>query len=1008
MRVMQRVVSAVIVGGLLCVLAPAIPTVATEPGPTVATEPSPEPTVATESSPEPESAGETQPEPTEEANPEPVVSDEPAPSVTVSAHGDPLTGHIVVHIEIFHLDAGARTMRVELFKGGEYDAVFNLPCPAVSDPGLPGLTHRCDAVLTNLTEPGEYGVILTRALAEPVETTVVVAPFVFEWWNAYDVTRLELDPATGLTDVGLTLPFVPGSAGDVVLTARTDNDGDGTPDTTVATISCSNTSDRAFACGTGDDPLPALCTNDAFGAPSCTPGRYHYWFAINGHLTSLVHEAVYQQLSDYNAGVREAAADHAAGGVLQDVVDLDSFVLGSSEVCRTENAPGCHDNGYYTEWMHLLIDQWPASLQYFEVNRQGSTATVSAAALSLPQGTHGTHLEIEYGPVDDPASRSTLACAGASCPDVQVEGLGHGDYDFTLNVVNDHPRVSIVTYDGDPQQWGQDVLASSHHDIVPEFAPSLTGAIDIDPSGGQATLTVDLWDVRELPAPYLVHVTLDDPSAGEVWFSADVHCPPFSDSARPRVTHRCSIPLDSPPHPGTYLLSAGIGDEWFDESVDVTVEDVHGWWENAHVVSSHTDMFTGSTDIQIEFPDAPPGLDVDHLELWKSGDGGTDQPAGTISCTRSDHDVLTCGAVGLAPLCSDTAFTSNCSGSEAYLLRFNGHTLGLTIRASFKQLSRYEEGAFFGGQDFADGTPYDVGDYTLTSSDVCTEVDQPHCFDDGYYTTWMARFVQSFTSANQAIGFTVTTDRTAATVSVRPPVLPTGSHGVTLQLAFGLTGEQPNVVDLVCGASACDDVVLRDLSPGAYDFALRAFNQHPQVTIVDVNGSELPWGRDVLASITHAPVDIVAPTTTVRGRVTGTGAVPLRGIAVTASRHPGTDAPLATRWLAALPATTTDVKGEYAFAGLEQGVYTLAFADPRGRYESTTVRDVVVGASGRAIDVSLSPVDLPAGHEPEDGAINRDRLPDTGGPSSGLVSVGVWLTLLGAASLVRIRRTARR
>ena len=64
------------------------------------------PAVAVEAAPTAQSAGEEM----------------PSPRVEVSASGDSTRGHVVAHVKIFDLDQGARTMRVEMFKGEQYDA----------------------------------------------------------------------------------------------------------------------------------------------------------------------------------------------------------------------------------------------------------------------------------------------------------------------------------------------------------------------------------------------------------------------------------------------------------------------------------------------------------------------------------------------------------------------------------------------------------------------------------------------------------------------------------------------------------------------------------------------------------------------------------------------------------------------------------------------------------------------------------------------------------------------
>ena len=145
---------------------------------------------------------------------------------------------------------------------------------------------------------------------------------------------------------------------------------------------CQHLGGREFDCDSGDSPLPPLCTDGPFGASTCVPAQSRYWFVVNGHVTTLVHEAMFRERSQFEIGVHDAGTDKLAGKRLQDRIDLDSFVLSSRFVCRTSNAPNCHDLGYYTEWMASARQ---LVVQYFDVDRDGSHATVSAAAGMPPQ-----------------------------------------------------------------------------------------------------------------------------------------------------------------------------------------------------------------------------------------------------------------------------------------------------------------------------------------------------------------------------------------------------------------------------------------------------------------------------------------------------------------------------------------------------------------------------------------------------------------------------------------------
>ena len=947
-----------------------------------------------------------------EAQSAPVAS--ASPSVTVTAAGDPTSGHIIAHVEIFNLDEGTRTLRVEMSKDDQYGAAYNVTCPTVVDASIPGLTHRCDAEMPTLSEPGDYRVIVTRALSTQVVTTVTVAPFEHTWWNGMRVVRALLDPFTGQSQVHVQFPSVPEAEIPVVLVARVDTDDNGAPDTDAATIPCRDVGDRTFDCDTGDTPLPPLCTDVPFGAPTCVGAESRYWFAVNGHVTTLVHEATHRQLSEFERGLREAEADKAAGMRLDDTIDLDSFVLSSQFVCRNANAASCHQLGYYTKWMRLLVDDWPGAVQYVDVDRNGSHARVSAAAGVLPGGRHGTHLQISYGRADGTGDRLRTSCGGATCSNVEVSGLEQGDYEFQLELFNDHPAVRVEDYDGVIEQWGQNVLARSPAIVVPEREPSVAGSVEVDPVSGRARLSLALLDVAELADPYRLGVQLDDVSAGESVFSGDVTCPPFVDTANPSVTHRCAVEFAAP-RPGKYLLTVSVGEVTL-RSVEVEVGDIDGWWEHPVVRSLVIDRFTGFIDIDVSFPDAPVDLFINHLDISPDvdGDGVIDGAGGTMSCGRDASGMLVCQTEDLPPLCTSGPFVSTCSGAESYLVTFRGNPTGLSIPASFTQMSRYEEGVFFGDQDFASDVPYDVGDFVLSSTDECNEVDAPHCFDDGYYLTWMGRFVRGFTAHSDGLDFIVNALNRTATIHVKPPRLPTGVNGVSLQLAYGPVGTAPTIIDLICTAGSCEDVVVRDLAEGRYAFVLRAFNNHPRVDVVDRDGTEGQWGQTVIASLAHDPITIGEPVPAIGGTVTDSHGKPLRGIVVTASSRPTAStmtfrsAEVLIQAMAAESAVT-DKDGHFAFADLMPGVYTLTFTDPSGRFKTVVLPSVKVDGSGISVTVTLiragAPSDGTGGgtDTPLEGA-----LPDTGGARLGDLVAGVAATGLGVVLVLTSRLRSRR
>lgn len=940
----------------------------------------------------------------------PVSATAAEPRVHLSAAADTALGHVVIKVQIFDLDEPARTIRVEANNGSVYGAAYNVACPRVSS-GATGRTHACDVPMPELTEPGTYTVTVTRAVATPVVETVVVAPFIHEWWTAAEIRSLSVSPDTGAAGVDLRFTSVPETERPLRVEAWTDSDGDGALDTEAAVLACAPEG-ADIACTTGPDPLPALCVDDAFGPATCATGRHRYEFLANGNRTGLTYEAAFQQLSAYDAGARDGAADYASGTPLSEVLDLDTFVLGSSAVCRTADAPACREAGYYTAWMAAFAAAWPNSVRYVDVVRAGDTAAVSAAVAPLPTGDHGVHLDIVFGPVDDPSDRRSVSC-GNGCTDLAIDGLTGGDYEFVLSVVNDHPEVTIQTIDGNTVVWGGGTLVQTAPQVVAPYPQSATARVTVDPETLLSQLDIDLLDVRTLSTPGATPFVMEEPSsAGSV--SGTVTCVPVVEIARPRVTHTCTAPLEPAPAPAIYTVAIDTGSDLL--VVDgVVVEAIAGWWTSPRAVVVDTDIFTGQTDLVIEFPDAPSDLMTVDLGLWadQDGDGTGDTSMGAVGCSR-ESGVLTCRVQGLPPVCSDGAFTSNCSGGEGYLLEYRGRAVPVTIPATFRQLSRYEEGAFFAHQDFAADTPYEVEDFVLESGAVCAESDESHCFDTAYYTTWMDLMVQSFTALAPE-DFEVAVDGTTATVSVVAPSMPTGQHGVELRLVHVPPGGDAQTQVIECEpVTGCTPVTLMGLAPGEHQVELQLFDRHPRVTVTTHDGSEVTRGQEVIATVEHAPVVIDAVASEVRGVVSDSTGAPLSGVTVEARPVPNEPAPpevaVARAPRAALltmtHSTVTDVTGAYTLAVPAPGLYDVSFTDPWGRVSSFVAYAVRIGPDGAVLDVTLPPsVPLvPSGDgrgtDRSSDAATQTGLPATGGPASGALLAGLLMVLSGLGLLL--------
>lgn len=809
------------------------------------------------------------------------------PTVQVTAHGDTILGHVVVEVEIFDLDESDRTLRVEATDGEHYDAAYNVRCPRVGVVGEPGLSHRCDVPMPGLTRPGTYTVIITRALAEPVITTVTVAPFVHEWWTALGAPVVVTDPDTGVTDLAVSFTAVPAAERPLDAAAWVDGDGDGAPETEASGLTCVDEG-PTVACSTGSAPLPPLCVDGAFDAPVCEAGRHVYEIVVNGHRTGVTHDAAFRQLSAYDAGARDGAADQAAGVPLGATVDLDEFVLGSTDVCATADHAGCREAGHYTAWMAAFVGSWPTAVRYVDVLRDGDTARVSAAVASLPVGAHGVHLEIVHGPVDDPSDRRVVSC-GPGCTDLVLDGLGEGPQEVWLQVVNDHPAVEVRAIDGDTVAWGGGtVLARTDSQVVAAHPPTATARIEVDPETVVASLHVELFDVPSLPAAALTPVTVEDPGSGTTAYAGTMTCEAAVDAARPRLTHVCSASLGSAPPAGTYAMTVDLGSEVLVVD-DVVVAPVAGWWTRPEARQATVDPFTGQLDLVVAFPDAPATLTAASLDLGADtdGDGTADTAAGSAACGR-EAGVLTCRADDLPPVCSDGAFESSCSGGEGYVLQYRGLPVPLTVEAVFRQLSRYEEGAYFARQDFAADAPYDVGDLLVGGAAVCAESDEPHCFDTGYHATWLDLLVRGFAAAMQD-GFDVTVDGATAAVTVDRPPLPQGAHGTGLRLVHVTPDATSVTTQLVCRHdTGCAPVTFERLAPGVHAFAVEVYDQHPRTVTTTIDGSEVTRGQQVIATAAPVQVTITAQGPVLQGVVTHASGSPTT---TATTRLPGTGGP---------------------------------------------------------------------------------------------------------------------
>lgn len=759
------------------------------------------------------------------------------PSVEVGAAGDPRRGHVVVSVRIHDLDADVTTMRVEMFGAGGYDAAYNVTCPRVTDADDPSLTHRCEVPMPEITTPGTYRVILTRALATQQVLEVDVAPFAHEWWT--DVaSSFDVDPDDGTTDARLAFGSVPPAELPLDVVARSEA---GTTPLPCTPTEAPEGQDVEVVC-TSDNPLPPLCVDDAFDAATCAADQHRYRFEAAGHDTGVVHEAVFQEVTEYAAGHAAGTADQRAGRDLTGV-DLDSFVLTSSDGCRVANLPRCRENGYYTGWTQALVEDWPRAVRYLDVVRDGDRAVVSAAVSTLPEGAHGLHLELAHWPADDPADVSTVVCGG-SCTDVAVTGLPTGPRVFALRVVDDHPSVTVSTYDGDTSTRGDGVLVELVGDPVPDHQPSAHADLTVD-DDLVGRLVVELWDLPAVPGPRQVQLSLDAVDDGLGWLSEVVDCTAVDDADRPRVSLRCEATIDPAPPSGAYVVTAALGGTTLTDDVDLVVAD--GWWDAPRLVSSTTDPFTGQTDLVVAFPDAPADVGVDHLELWedREGYGTPTRRTGTVDCA-DDDGVLTCAIENLDPLCTSGPFASACSGAETHLLVHRGRVVPLPITASFTQPSRYEEGVFFAHDGFASGLDYAVDDLVLESSAVCTESDATHCYDAGFYTTWLGLLRDRLSGPSFADAVQLQVGGGSATVQVPRVPQATGAHGVSLHLRHTTPSGVVTTSDVDCSDEACAAVVLDGLEPGEHEIDLVAENHHPRVVVTTLDGTEVEWGDDAL------------------------------------------------------------------------------------------------------------------------------------------------------------------
>lgn len=927
------------------------------------------------------------------------------PRVEVDAVGDPRRGHVVVTIRIHDLDADVTTMRVEMFGDGGYDAAYNVTCPRASDPDEAGLTHACEVPMPEITRPGAYRVILTRALSTQQVVEVDVAPFAHEWWTDVEPT-FDVDHDDGSTDARLVFPAVPAGELPLDVLARTDADGDGTPDTDGPRLACSPTAAPGdgpveVVC-TSTEPLPPLCVDDPFDLTTCAADRHLYSFVANGHDLEVTHESVHRQRSAYVAGHDAGTADQRAGRPLSGV-DLDTFVLGSSDGCRTADLPDCRANGYYTGWLDAFVADWPRAVRHLDVSRDGTRAVVSAAVSALPTGRHGLRLEVAHWPVADPEAVSTVACE-AVCDEVVVEDLPPGDHVFALRVVDDHPRVTVVTHDGETQTRGQTVLVSQETEPVPEHEPSAHADLTVD-EDLLGRLVVELWDVPDLAETPRVQLSLDGADDGRAWFGETVDCALVDDPARPRVSARCVADIDPAPPTGRYVVTAALqhatlGDVALGDEVELALSP--GWWDAPRLVSSATDPFTGRTDLVVELPEAPADTDVDHLELWADPEGsGTPQRrVGTVDCAV-EHGVLTCRVENLDPLCTSGPFASTCSGAETFLLVHRGRVVPLPIEASFTQPSRYEEGVFFARDGFSAGTDYAVDDLVLESSAVCAESDETHCYDAGFYTTWLDLLRDRLSSPSFVDAVQVQVGGGSATVVVPRVPQATGAHGVTLHVRRTTPSGVITIHDVDCSGATCQPVVLGDLAPGRHDLTLVARNHHPRVQVTTLDGTEVTWGDDDLVVRTLDPV-VVPPAAdpAVTGTVRDVDGHPVAGVVVSAeaAQRPAFVAPSALR----APGVASDADGAFRLEVAGEGRHDVTFTDPAGRFSDLVLRGVEVGAGGLDLGVvELVAVDARPGPGPDGSGPDRPGTVGTGAgtlPDAG--AEGPFVLLLASAAVL--------